>query len=1321
MRTRSSWLLLVVLAALLAAGCRDGGEEASGLSPRLVAIPTAESIDVTPVVRAAATPAPTSTQATQATALPASTQAPSGPLYTEDFEDGLAQIWALETGWQVSKEDGNTVLLGRDHRWANFNEGSEWTNYTFKFRLKVRAGSVHINYRLGGDGQFTRYFLSFKEGGLALSKQVGDEFTHISENEKSQSPNTWHTVEIKGFEGHLQVFVDGLIELDVTDADPLLQGTVAFESLPNSEVLVDDVEILLLTEPLTSPPPSTRLKSIRPSVLDYVDRPPPIASLITIGKPGPDGTTMVTGDKGSLPPLVQVMVTTVEYADAVGLLSEADGSFTATVLSAPGATIQVRYNPHPSVPFDGPVPLDGTNPWPGTLMRVPDAPVSGGGTPFSGAGSSHAGKGSVFWGVAGMVDQRALDTGEEVPLSGTLRIYVPAGVTPPPSLTLRLHFGIDPLFDADGGQVAAGSDFISRILTPTGLPIERSRGPGFISEHAVEMTFQNEAGALVASFNTTLSLPPDLPPGNHRVYLWTSGGPDLAPLVGPLGKKTAGPVSILGYGGATVALFTVGTPGAPRLSPALLIDTPNQGARGTVATVDRGRYELAARVVAQPDVFVVEPRDPGTGGLVPYRLEPFFPFLSMTDRSVPNAPLVPLDLPGGSLKVTVSTPSGRTEDLGTHPILQARTGAPATSNGVVLNGGGGAPGGVLQLTTLSDSFVYRFAEYGRYTVTLSGSVPDIWGREYPLDGTFEVWSAETLDVEAASLPSTPFQVGDRLPAAVNIYPGVSAAIEMSFELYPIDGSPKVTDSVMGTANRFGYFDGGGNGFEFTEAGEYVIRIRASYTDAEGRLWMGIRRWGSGVASASPALIAHGRRGDDSQPTSEQRAWFSRAAIGVPAGPRHISFPYHSGDIVWATDGDSVQMRVTVQDPDGQITVLLDERAHLSSTEGPDIQQRRVTGDLPLILSTNNGLEATFAVDAIDQWGYAYRAVERPGVRVRESIGTDATKAPYWRFGDLYLAQRGMGSEGDLPNDIKWQFGAAVFKRPDLGIGEVAIYGSLWVEIAKQDPVGSRVFPPFQGAAGGPSGGPIMTLKGQEIDLFVLPTGVRPGTILEVGDRFVFAGQVGPPLASKVTVRVTSPSGRVREFSGQANPIGYFSDPAGDFVVEEAGLWTVEVQVVHDGVTSAGPVEPPFPTGGVLGSADGRFQVYVVPLGATQLDFGLSAFGIYAIPSSMQMLFFPRIPEGWADVTGVYTITMPGFILEEGSLTLQGGVFELVYDPVRLSQEFLNIDLASRHGFEAGLADEVFISVMLTGTDASGQRVHTAKLLTLVGEDIYDLN
>ena len=887
------------------------------------------------------------------------------------------------------------------------------------------------------------------------------------------------------------------------------------------------------------------------------------------------------------------------------------------------------------------------------------------------------------------------------------------------------------MFDAGGGQVAAGSDFISRILTPSGLPIERHKGPGFTDIHEFELTLQDQTGALVASFDTTVSLPPSLPPGTHRLYLWISGGPELEQLST---EASTFQDHLLGFGGATMALLTVGAPGAPRLSPAMLVDSPNQGVRGTIAMEERGRYELADRIATQLDGFVVEPRNRATDRLIPYRLEPFFPFISNADRFLPGAPLVPLDLPGGSLTVTVHTPSGETDELGTHPILQTRTGLAATLGGNVLDVGGGNPSAVLQLTTLSDDFAYRFVEYGRYTVNISGSVPDIWGREYPFAGTFEIWSAETLDVETASLPTTPFEVGDRLPAVVSVYPGVPAQVEMSFELYPIDGSAVVADSVAGTANRFGYFDGAGKAFEMTEAGEYLVSVRASYTDAEGRLWMGARRWGSGVASTSPALIAHGRRGEDGQSVSEARAWFSRIAAGIPllaGGNAHISFPYHSGDIFWATDGDSLQPRITVQDPDGQIADLLEERAYQSTYEGPGVQQRRVTGDLPLILSTSTGVDAMFAPNAIDQWGYAYRTAQRPGVRVREEVGTDAGKSPYWRFDDLYVAQRGMGILGDLPNDIKWMFGAAVFKRLDLGIGEIAIYGSLWVEIDDDDPIGSRVFPPFQGAAGGPSGGPIMTLQGQEIDLFLMPTAVRPGTILEVGDRFVFAGQVGPPLASKVTVRVTSPGGQVRTISGQASSVGYFSDPAGDFVVDEPGVWTVEVQVLHDGMTSAGPVEPPYPTGGVLGSADGRYQVYVVPKATAQIDFGLPNVGLYALefdgtgdPAALR--FFPRIPEGWSDVDGVYTISMPGFILEEGTMEPREYGLEIVYDPTRLHEEFLNIDLRPRGGSpdspeDLGLSDEVFISVLLSGTDASGAPVFAAKLLTLVGEDIYDLN
>ena len=1026
----------------------------------------------------------------------------------------------------------------------------------------------------------------------------------------------------------------------------------------------------------------------------------------------------MTGAAGAVPGSVDVMVTTLDYAQGEFVRAGSDGSFSASVIAAPGATIQARYNPYGRIFGEPDVDFHQKHHWPGTLIRVPEDLPDTQGTAFSSAGSSGAPSGTVMWAADGTVADRNFEPGDHVSILGNLRIFIPKGVVAPASVNLQLHAGADLLFDKQGAQAPKGSDFISRILTPTGLPIERSTDSLTSNIGGTPVTLQKDGGAMVSKFSLDGILSPDLPAGTYRLFLWIPHGSHLD----PLGDDSSQSLErLLGYDGATTALITLGSPAAPKLSPMILVDSPSQGSRGVVPNEEIGRFDFSARIAFRSQEYVIEPRDIGTGRPISYRLEPFFPFISLGDRDLPIPPQVPFDLPGGELNITVETPSGDIENLGSSPILQARTGLRATSGGSVLNNGGGNPGGVFQLTTLSDSYSYEFQEYGQYTISLSGLVSDVWGQDYPFSGSFDVWAAETLDIETASLPSTPFQAGDKLPAVVNLYPGVPAEVEMSLELFPIDGSPKIEDSVSGIANRFGYFDGAGQAFDLSEPGEYLALVKASYTDEEGRLWLGTRRWGSGIASASPTLIAHGRRGEDSEQREEQLAWFSRAAIGVEPGPHHINFPYHSGDIFWATDDDAVQMRVTFQDPTGQIADLLGERTGQSNIEGPSFQERQTTGELPLFISTGSGLEASLDLDEVDQWGYAYRAVERPGVRVREMVGTDATKSPYWRFGDLYLAQRGMGIDGDLPNDLKWQFAAAVFKRPDLGIGEVAIYGSLWVEVDKNDTVGSRVFPPFQGAAGGPTGGPIMTIKGKEIDIFFMPTAVRPGAVLEVGDRFVFAGQVGPPLDSRVTARVTSPGGEIRTISGKANSIGYFSDPTGDFIVDQPGVWTVEVEVLHDGLTSAGPVEPPYPTGSVLGASNGRYQVYVVPRESGKLDLGLPSMSLAANAPRVPVRFFPRIPNGWTDVEGVYTISMPGFILEEGPLTQTSGALELVYDPGRLNGDFPNIDLLARHRHESGLSDEVFISVCVSGTDTSGERRHIAKLLTMVGEDIYDLN
>ena len=86
-------------------------------------------------------------------------------------------------------------------------------------------------------------------------------------------------------------------------------------------------------------------------------------------------------------------------------------------------------------------------------------------------------------------------------------------------------------------------------------------------------------------------------------------------------------------------------------------------------------------------------------------------------------------------------------------------------------------------------------------------------------------------------------------------------------------------------------------------------------------------------------------------------------------------------------------------------------------------------------------------------------------------------------------------------------------------------------IPDDDLVGSRVFPPFQGSNGGPSGGPIMALAGEEIDAFVVPLGVRPGTILEVGDSFSFSAQMAPTLPAAAEIKITGPGGFSQTITG----------------------------------------------------------------------------------------------------------------------------------------------------------------------------------------------
>ncbi len=168
-------------------------------------------------------------------------------LFSDKFDNGKADNWQLDAGWQVEKDDDNYVLSGEGHNWARQVQRGTWSDYKLSLRVKLLAGGIHLNYR---NSDCLRYFIRIQSSGVTLAKTMpcGTQPNLVS-IPGNYTLNQWHTVEIVGKGSNIKVLVDGAQLIDFTDPDPLLIGSIAFETLDSSHVHVDDISVT------GSPPP----------------------------------------------------------------------------------------------------------------------------------------------------------------------------------------------------------------------------------------------------------------------------------------------------------------------------------------------------------------------------------------------------------------------------------------------------------------------------------------------------------------------------------------------------------------------------------------------------------------------------------------------------------------------------------------------------------------------------------------------------------------------------------------------------------------------------------------------------------------------------------------------------------------------------------------------------------------------------------------------------------------------------------------------------------------------------------------------------------
>ena len=1045
---------------------------------------------------------------------------------------------------------------------------------------------------------------------------------------------------------------------------------------------------------------------------------PPRADLITVQPLEGSHLSLVEGAPGTTEPLVRVGLVNLQTGQTGSGVSDADGSFSVRFLAPPGAALQVSQDRH-SQSYN-----HFSSRQAGTVIHVPLAdPALAISTGQRLNGNSQNGMNNlefmggrdpgVAW-LSGTLDATDWQAGRSGTLSGTIDIY-----------SRNLEFGAVPslgggtamlelLINAQGEQKAAQPQYSASNVTVTGLPIERASSQEAEAIMIGQFSLSNYqtigTGHGQAEWTLDYTVPDEAPDGIYQLIM-TGQGWSMNPWVSGLTSERLFYQDVYGepsfhltetHGAARI---TIGEVQTPRLYSAILVNEVSNGSRGTTASEDAGKFGFSGHWITNANKLILPKSTRSDGSVKKYNIEPFIPLTAFSNKEWLNSPKLPLEFPTGRLRASIVSPDGTQLAVGPQMFKGAYVQQATSDFGEGLFRNSNNTDMVYGLTTYSEGFALTLDEYGEYRITLDGFVTDIFGQELKISGSYSVYIAELIDMETGVFPGTPFEVNDSYSPTVILQPGVPAEVTVSISHFPNSSAEALVGKTFsGDANRFGYYSTDEQAFSFYEAGEYLVNYDASYTSPDGKLWMASRKWASVVETPDSNIITHGSRGDEG--SQEIKQWYLMEDSRDQNA--HFFSPFQIGDVMWMNNftewNAAMQNIVTLDDGDGQLTDLINA----------DNVNNNGLSSGSLLLRPDSAGEVPPFIDPAQpniHWAYYYSSIGRPGVSVREFVGTETTTNGYWRFNTPYGYQLGSGYEGDQPNDFKFVFGGAVYRVPDSNFSHYGAYGSLWTMLPDSDPDGGRVMPPFQGAAGGPSGGPLFELQGEQIEIFLHPQGIRPGSILEPGDVVSFSGQVAPTLPSQVQVEITAPSGATRAFGGIANKVGYYFDPANDYAVVEPGVHTVKVTVIHDGMTSAGPVEPPYPTGSVLGATNSTFKFYVTSGGARQARIASAMPD--TLPSSARLPLQVESSSGTTPAALEYTAVMPGFILDQRTLSDSS----TVYDAYELHQSFPNLDLPGGELRLRNGSDTVTLSFLARRLDDAGLPIFEGRQVLLQGEHI----
>jgi len=842
-------------------------------------------------------------------------------------------------------------------------------------------------------------------------------------------------------------------------------------------------------------------------------------------------------------------------------------------------------------------------------------------------------------------------------------------------------------FDAEGNFRQVNDEKMSTLLTPTGLAIEGGVQGACTNRFGYDfrtpfdefktLSFENcqkTSTARLARFRISSPLPGDLPPGIYRLRLdfgitaksrnYSLNAETFASR--PFSKGRAPESHVYSAPIRADGTQANGTPIdaasiRSRVPWIILSDYNSNGYRGVVADEDRPFFALSNRNLIPDDVIL--PRYDDAGKAITYSLEPRFPADGIEERGN-----IPWNFASGELETSVVQPDGRIVELGKLPFIGKKGSSPTTGNAAFT--------------------AWKPSAYGFYTVRSSGWISDLWGNVYYGGGTYHFWIARRMTLATATFQGMAYPVGGRYGRDLAFNPPVPADVQVDAALYVnSDPANTVTLSFKSKASPGGIFGAaqGNQTLALNSPGEYGAHILATYTDAEGHLWVCSMRHAGIVYPTDSTIVAHGKKlviGGKYLDRGETRLEGYTIPGTDTSFLQHLTFPYLSGDVLLiASEGqgsNKIEPVLTVEDK--------------TKSEAYDTKITGV-GLTNLKIRTSNGLSPHMFPEYITDRMYFYGAAPRPGFMSRFIVGDNALRAPYWPTSpNSFGGQIGASANGDIPGDIYRLIGGVAVLRKDQAPRYAGYLSSAF--LLPKGTNNNRIV-----AAGAED---VIGPTGERARFFLV--GLRPGMVYETGAAWAPALQIDPVLPVNIRASLVCPDGRTMSWQGTGDAFGSYAGST-RATLDVPGVYRYFLEGEWQGYRS---VMPGLPANG------GEFYVVEKERSAGVPVLTLNVNGQSAFEPSKPLTITGRTTAA----TVHYAMIIPGAVIEEGQITPRGGIFSFVFDPVAIHQKAPIYDIINIVNGKTELGKVVHLTFFARETASSGAVGHSFARLIFRGNKLF---